>query len=169
MRGTRGKPTRGVRPTTAKTLESLMAILEPVLPGARACDLFAGTGQVGLGFLEKGAASVTFVEGSNEVLRQLQRRLREDADPKGWSWAVQRGKIPAALQSLDGTYDIFWADPPYDWAESKTLLPSLARIAAPEAIVVVEHHHKIVYDEVEGWELYRQSKFGETRLSFFTR
>lgn len=146
-----------------------MAILEPDLPEARACDLFAGTGQVGLGFLERGAKSVTFVEGSNEVVRQLQSRLREEAEPKGWSWSVQRGKIPSVLQTLDGTYDLFWADPPYDWAESESLLTTLAKLAAPDAIVVVEHHHKTVYAEVEGWELYRQSKFGETRLSFFTR
>ena len=169
MRASRGKPGKGVRPTTSKTLESLLAILEPELPGARTCDLFAGTGQVGLGFFERGAASVTFVEGSNDVARQLQRRLREEAEPMGWTWTLQRGRVPGILEGLDQTYDLFWADPPYDWAEAQTLLPVLAKLAAPEAIAVIEHHHKTVYAEVDGWELYRQSKFGETRLSFFTR
>lgn len=168
MRGSRGKPARGVRPTTAKTLESLLAILEPRLEGARACDLFAGTGQVGLGFLEGGAAEVTFVEGSNEVARQLQRRLREEADPHGWSWTLQRGRLPMALKNMTGPYDLFWADPPYDWEDSATLLPALTELAAPDALFVVEHHHKTPYVEVEGWRLVRQSKFGETRLSFFS-
>lgn len=168
MRGARGKPTRGVRPTTAKTLESLLAILQPRLEGARACDLFAGTGQVGLGLLEGGAASVTFVEGSVEVARQLQRRLRTEADPQGWSWALSRGKIPAALAGLSGPYDLFWADPPYDWDDHAKLLPTLAKFAAPEAWAVIEHHHKTPYLEGAGWRLVRQKKFGETRLSFFS-
>ena len=167
MRGQRGKPTRGVRPTTAKTLESLLAILEPRLEGARACDLFAGTGQVGLGFLEAGAASVAFVEGSNEVGRELQRRLRAEADCIEGAWSLQRGKIPAVLKSLSGPFDLFWADPPYDWDDFSSLLPELATLAAPGAWAVIEHHHKTPYTEVNGWVLVRQSKFGETRLSFF--
>lgn len=158
-----GKPLKGVRPTTSKTLESLLAILDPDLPGARAVDLFAGTGQVGIGFLRAGAASVTFVESAAPVARALQQRLAGEPG----EWSLQKGSLPQALSALSGTFDLFWADPPYDWKEWAALLPGAAPRANPDAILVVEHHHKTPYAAVDGWELYREKKFGETRLSFF--
>lgn len=158
-----GKPLKGVRPTTSKTLESLLAILAPDLPDARVVDLFAGTGQVGIGFLQAGAASVTFVEAAPKVARALQVRL---AGVEG-EWALHKGQLPQALSSLRGRFDIFWADPPYDWEDWAVLLPASAPLASPGALLVVEHHHKTPYAEVAGWELYREKKFGETRLSFF--
>lgn len=165
MRNRRDKPARGVRPTTAKVLESLLGILTPQLEDARAMDLFAGTGQVGLSFLERGARSVHFVEAASEVARALQSRLRAEAEVGQTS--LSRGKIPAVLQTLHGPFDLFWADPPYDWEGYATLLPALAALAAPEAVAVVEHHHKTPYAETAGWKLYRQRDFGETRLSFY--
>ena len=163
--GRLGKPTRGVRPTTAKVLESLLGILAPHLEDARAMDLFAGTGQVGLSFLERGARSVQFVEAVSEVARSLQSRLRAEAEVEQAS--LCRGKIPAVLQTLQGPFDLFWADPPYDWEGYATLLPALAPLAGSEAIAVVEHHHKTPYAECAGWKLYRRRDFGETRLSFY--
>lgn len=167
MRNRRDKPARGVRPTTAKVLESLLAILRPMLDGVRAVDLFAGTGQVGLRFLEGGASSVHFVEGSPEVARALQGRLK-DSRTEGAAHLV-RGKIPSALKGLPGPFDLFWADPPYDWDSSALLLPALAPLAAAGAVLVVEHHHKTPYRGSHGWRLYRERDFGETRLSFFRR
>lgn len=160
-----GKPAKGVRPTTAKVAESLLAILAPELPGARAVDLFAGTGQIGLGFFCGGAESVLFVEGNPGVARALRARLL--GEKKDARWSVCRSPLPQALGLLEGPYDLFWADPPYDWNEAEILLCGLAPHAAPGAILAVEHHHKTPYLPIAGWELYREKKFGETRLSFF--
>lgn len=160
------KPLKGVRPTTGKVLESLLAILAPDLLDARAVDLFAGTGRVGLGFLEQGAARVDFVEADAKVASVLQGRLKAE-EPDRARWRLLRGTLPAAARRLEGRYGIFWADPPYDWNGVDTLLPALAPFAEPGALLVVEHHHKTAYGESEGWELYRQEKHGETRLSFF--
>jgi len=162
MRNRRDKPARGVRPTTAKVLESLLAILAPMLEGVRALDLFAGTGQVGLRFLEGGARSVHFVEGGEAVARALQPRLRTVAEAH-----LIRGKIPNALKGLPGPFDLIWADPPYDWEGASSLLPALVPLATAGAVFVVEHHHKVPYLEGYGWKLYRVREFGETRLSFF--
>lgn len=161
-----GKQVKGVRPTTSKVLESLLAILEPDLPDLRAVDLFAGTGQVGLGFLERGAQSVLFIEGNPGVASSLKKRLKKEAGSDD-EWSVCIGKIPQVLQTLKGPFDLFWADPPYDWSFSSALLEGVAPHAAPGAILAVEHHHKTVYEGKDGWNPYRVKKFGETRLSFF--
>lgn len=158
------KPLRGVRPTTAKVLESLLAILADTSQGARVLDLFAGTGEVGLRLQDQGAAEVTFVEFEARVAERLRQRLRAR---KPGQWRLVVGKIPGVLSRLEGRFGLMVADPPYDWASPSTLLPALASLAEPGAVLVVEHHHKTRYDDAAGWRLYRQQKYGETRLSFF--
>jgi 16S rRNA (guanine966-N2)-methyltransferase len=143
----------------------MMAILAPDSEGVRALDLFAGTGRVGLKLLDQGAGEVTFVESDAKAASELRRRLKGSEH-----WPACRllvGRIPKVLERLQGRFSLMLADPPYDWEGSATLLPLLAAHAEPEAILVVEHHHKTLYPESDGWSLYRQQKYGETRLSFF--
>lgn len=144
-----------------------MGVLRPHCEGARALDLFAGTGQVGLGLLDQEAAEVVFVEGDRRVAQDLRRHLKqsEHAD----RCHLVTGRIPQVLSKLEGQYCLILADPPYDWDQPETLLPAASPLATPGAILVVEHHHKTPYQSSEQWELERQQKFGETRLSYFKK
>lgn len=148
-----------------KVLESLLAILGPDSEGARALDLFAGTGEVGMRLLNQGAKEVTFVEADAKVAAVLGRRIRQSEHCAACRLLL--GPIPKILERLRGRYSLLLADPPYDWNGSATLLSALAPAAEPRAILVVEHHHKTPYQDSNGWVLYRQQKYGETRLSFF--
>lgn len=153
-----------MRPTTAKILESMMAVLEPRCEGVRALDLFAGTGQVGLSLLDQGAAEVVFVEADRRVAQDLRRLFRSK---EGCQLLV--GRIPQVLSKLEGQYGLILVDPPYDWDQPESLLPATATLALPGATLVVEHHHKTPYEASSEWELERQQKFGETRLSYFLK
>ena len=55
-------PGPGTRPLSDRVKQTLFAILEPELEGARVLDLFAGSGAGGIEALSRGAASATFVE-----------------------------------------------------------------------------------------------------------
>jgi 16S rRNA (guanine966-N2)-methyltransferase len=55
-------PGAGTRPLADRVKQTLFAILEPDLDGARVLDLFAGSGAAGIEALSRGAASATFVE-----------------------------------------------------------------------------------------------------------
>ena len=55
-------PVPGLRPTADRVRESLFNWLQPLVPGARCLDLFAGTGALGLEAASRGAAEVTLVE-----------------------------------------------------------------------------------------------------------
>lgn len=48
-------PGMEVRPTTDRIKETLFNILNPELPGCRFLDLFAGSGQMGLEAVSRGA------------------------------------------------------------------------------------------------------------------
>lgn len=65
-------PVPGLRPSADAQRETLFNWLQPVLPGAAAVDLFAGTGALGLEAASRGAAAVLLVEKNPQVVRQLQ-------------------------------------------------------------------------------------------------
>ena len=55
---------KDTRPTTDKTKETLFNVMQFDVPGAYFLDLFAGSGQIGLEALSRGAAYAVFVENS---------------------------------------------------------------------------------------------------------
>ena len=58
-----------IRPTTDNVKEALFNILQFDIEGRRVLDLFAGTGQLGIECLSRGAASATFVDKDRDALR----------------------------------------------------------------------------------------------------
>ena len=146
-----------VRPTTGKVLESLLATLEPCWEGARVLDLFAGSGTLGRAAKECGAREVVCVEGHARVAATLRGQGK-----------VIVGVLPAALQKLQGPFDVVLGDPPYGCAEGPLTLLALEPLLAEGAWVAWEHHHKDPYpDRFGGCELWRRRRFGETALSYY--
>ena len=153
-----------MRPTTAKTREALVATLQPYLePESRGLDLFAGTGSLGLALLEAGCGQMTFVEADKRSLKFLYAAV----EGKG---RVVWGELPQALSKLSGLYDIVVADPPYNSPQGPATLRALLPYLAPGALVVFEYHHKEGYpQELEGLQLWKHKRFGETALTFWRR
>jgi 16S rRNA (guanine966-N2)-methyltransferase len=128
-----------VRPTTDRVKEALFSALQPLLPGARVLDLFAGSGQLGLEALSRGAASVTLVERSRPALDTLRRNI--EVVGLAGTHVVGRDVAAALREPLPGEpFDLVLLDPPYHHpkAELATLLAALVAHLAPAATVVLE-------------------------------
>ncbi len=156
------------RSATDRLRETLFAILEPEIGGARVLDLFAGAGTLGIEALSRGAAHATFVERAATALDALRRNLAATG------YGVDRADIHAAnvlafLDGLSGPYDLVFCDPPY--ADSAILATALAhprlRVAlAPEALVVARAHRKHLPALPEGTHLAREKELGQESLLF---
>ncbi|HEX5148810.1 MAG TPA: RsmD family RNA methyltransferase, partial [Candidatus Limnocylindrales bacterium] len=68
-------PGPGTRPLGDRVKQTLFAMLEPDLPGARTLDLFAGSGAAGIEALSRGAGHVTFVERDPAAIRVIAANL----------------------------------------------------------------------------------------------
>lgn len=106
-----------VRPTAEHVRATLLDLLAPDLPNARVLDLFAGTGALGLEAISRGAIGADFVEYRPASIHALRTniaslRLRERTR------LFKRDAMPFAAALVAGSYDIAFADPPY---ESKVL------------------------------------------------
>lgn len=76
-RGRRLKELKGTdtRPTTDQVKEGMFNILQFDIEGRRVLDLFAGTGQLGIEALSRGAASAVFVEARKDAAALVKENL----------------------------------------------------------------------------------------------
>ena len=65
-----------VRPTTDRVKESLFNIIQFDIEGASVLDLFAGSGQLGIEALSRGAKHCTFVDSSNRSIEVVKQNLK---------------------------------------------------------------------------------------------
>lgn len=150
-----------MRPTTNKVREALISTLLPYLPEAMVLDLFAGTGSLGLAALDAGAREAVFIESDPRSLKFLAQ------ETLGRGKAIL-GKLPQALERVQGKFDIIVADPPYNSPEGPLTLQQAANLLTPEGWLVFEHHHKEDYpDDTPLLTLVKRKRFGETALSFW--
>lgn len=110
MRGKRLKEPANydIRPTTDKVKESIFNIIQFDIEGRRVLDLFAGTGQLGIECLSRGAAEVTFVDQSREAIAIV----KENINSCGFKASVIQDDSISFL-NRGGKYDIILLDPPY--------------------------------------------------------
>lgn len=99
------------RPTTDKVKESLFNIIQFELEGRRVLDLYAGTGQLGLEALSRGAERCTFVDQRREATALVRENLQlcrfEDRA------RVIQGESLSFLSACREKFDIVFLDPPY--------------------------------------------------------
>lgn len=171
-RGRRLKVPKGqsLRPTSARVKEALFDILPHDLSGAKVLDLFAGTGNVTIEALSRGAAEALLVDASAEsgkAIRENLRRLRLAGRTKVWIVPVIRAV--KLLARRGETFDLIFLDPPYEqrWVGSTLKAIADGGMLRPAGIIVAEHSvREPVEPRYGALALYDQRKYGDTLLSF---
>ena len=161
-----------IRPTSDRVKESLFNILGSEVEGKVVLDLFAGTGNLGIEALSRGAKRVIFVEKGRQALRLIQTNLdqlgladRSEILPKDVNRAI------GILKQRGEGFDLILMDPPYEKGLIQRTLMKLNThpIYHRDSILVIEHNRREPLPHVlEGWNLIRQQKIGDTLLSFLT-
>jgi 16S rRNA (guanine(966)-N(2))-methyltransferase RsmD len=154
------------RPTTDFAKEGLFNVLQHsvALDGIRVLDLFAGTGNISLEFLSRGAAEVISVEQDRDLFAFMQRTARE-LNENGWR--MVKGDVFTFLNSHRGIYDVVFADPPFhlDGIERIPALVREAGLLGDDGTLILEHHEKTDVSALPGYQ--RTRAYGTIRFSFF--
>jgi 16S rRNA (guanine966-N2)-methyltransferase len=156
-----------LRPTQYRIRQVVFSSLAGRVPGARALDLFAGTGSYGIEALSRGAASAVFVEQNEEAVECIRANLRHCR----LTGEIVREDVAAYLHRPPGPgFDLVFADPPYlktrgclaDDPLPDTIRPHLAA----DGLLVWEHFAGNRPEGLTGWEVVRHRTYGETGLTF---
>ena len=160
-------PRAGLRPTKAITRQAMFNIIGSRVRRAKACDLYAGGGSLGIEALSRGAASVVFVEQHATVFRFLRANLKGLPDA-----TIVRGDVLRVLKKLAGVgFDLIIADPPYMHGLVQATIDRAAEfgVLGPDGWFVAEHHRQEVPSAPDGWETIKQGTYGETLVSVLRR
>lgn len=154
------------RPTTDFAKEGLFNVLQHSVPleDIRVLDLFAGTGNISLEFLSRGAREVISVDQDKRLFDFMQRTSRELGET---GWRMVKGDVFTFLNSHRGVYDIVFADPPFRMEEIERI-PDLvlqSGLLGTEGMLIVEHHEKVDLSHVHGYQ--RTRTYGLIHFSFF--
>ena len=164
-----------IRPTSDKVKGALFNMLEPV-EGCSVVDFYAGTGNLGLEALSRGATEVIFVEKAPDSLKLISENFQSfginpwNPDEKARIIPSDVSKAFYLLHQEGKKFDILLADPPYETGVLKRLQNLLMEypILKPDGVFAVEHGSKDT--ELAGefpYPLVRQKKYGDTLLTLF--
>ena len=162
---------QALRPTAARVKEALFNILPRDLTGVKILDLFAGTGNVSIEALSRGAAEAILVDSSTaagNVIRENLRRLRLMARTKVWIAPVSRAL--RLLAHRGESFDMIFLDPPYEHHLVEKSLKIIARgsLLRQDGVLVAEHSlREPVESHYDSLVLSDQRRYGTTLLSFF--
>lgn len=136
------KTTEGLdtRPTTDKIKETLFNILQMDVPNSYFLDLFAGSGQIGLEALSRGAAYAVFIENNRKAAKCIEDNIEFTKFTK--ESRLLTTDVITGLHSLEGkyTFDIIFMDPPYHQGLEEDVIRFLSRsnILKPSTRIIVE-------------------------------
>lgn len=158
------------RPTTGKVKEGVFSALQFDIEGRRVLDLFAGTGQLGIEALSRGAAECTFVDRRRDAARLVRDNLAACG-------LADRGRVVCGdalqfLASAQGKYDLVFLDPPYAGELLERSLEALERfdILAGHGIIVAESPADKPLPALDApLRVYREYRYGRIRVAICRR
>ena len=168
-RGRRLKELEGMdtRPTTDRVKEGLFNVIQFDIEGRRVLDLFAGTGQLGIEALSRGARECVFVDNSPASLALV----RQNLEICGFQGTVVRADALEYLRRC-GKFDLVFIDPPYHAGLYEDVLNAVFSfdILTEGGIILVESMRGESMPEPSG--PYRKGKtynYGKISLTLYTR
>lgn len=140
-RGLRLRPVAGTRtrPTTDRVKENIFNLIQDAVYGATALDLFAGTGQLGVEALSRGAAHCDFVEHTKAACQTIRANIA--AAHLEQRAALHQTEATQFLQNAKKNfYDLIFLDPPYggEILERALLFTERFDILATNGIIICE-------------------------------
>ncbi len=155
-----------VRPTTDRVKEALFSIIQFELEGRRVLDLFAGSGQLGIEALSRGAASAVFVDAARASVQVVRENL--EAVKLAQSAQVFQMDSLAFLAGSCGPFDLVFLDPPYGAGLLQKALPLAARRMAPGGVMICEAPlQEELPEQAEEYRLARRYPYGKISLAVY--
>lgn len=162
-RGTRleSLPGDDTRPTSERVKEAIFSSLQFEVQGRRVLDLFAGSGQMGLEALSRGAESCMFIDASREAMAYIKKNAEKTR-------LFDRSKFLVSdfrtyIGKATGQFDLVFIDPPYALGVAGDAVRRLIEkdLLAPNAIIVAESGNEDIFggDVPKGIQVMKSARY----------
>lgn len=159
------------RPTSERAKEAVFSMLQFEIEGREVLDLFAGSGQMGLEAVSRGAASATFVDKSKEAAAIIGKNIEKTRLSD--SCRMFCADVSDYIRTVRGRkrFDIVFIDPPYVLRAVPQVLDQLlsAELLKPTSTVVCESEESDIFEGnpqlKDRFEILRCAKYGMAHIT----
>ena len=156
-----------IRPTTDNVKEALFNIIQFDIEGRRVLDLFAGTGQLGIEALSRGAKSCVFIDESREAVKIVKENLKAC----GLSAPVLQENALNYLRRGE-RFDLIFVDPPYDAGLYEPVLNTLNSVdnLSDGGIIICEARRETELPELPApYRKGKEYRYGKVKICIYTK
>ena len=155
-----------VRPTTDFAKESLFNILHNYYDyeSCKVADLFCGTGNITYEFLSRGCPDIISVDDNHHCCAFVKKTIESF---KMEHARVVRADVFSFLKNNIETYDLIFADPPYN-LDGIDRIPALVfekKLLRENGTLIVEHGERTDLSQHPNFQ--EKRKYGNVHFSFF--
>ena len=159
---------RDVRPTPERVKEGLFSALQFDIEGRRVLDLFAGSGQLSVEALSRGAECAVLVDNSAASVKAMRSNI-ESCGFDDKARIVQTDYASFCAMCRD-TFDIVFLDPPYLEGLLVPAIKSVLPLVSDYGVIVCEHPPEVeVPQEVGGFKVNRSYRYGKVFVSVYRK
>ena len=155
-----------VRPTTDFAKESLFNIINNhfEFDSIKVADLFCGTGNITYEFLSRECPDIVSVDENYHCSEFVKKTILDFKLPKG---KVIKADVFSFLKNNLETYDIIFADPPYDLKKLEEIAPLVfeKKMIRENGWLIIEHGEKTDLSLQPHFK--EKRKYGNVHFSFF--
>lgn len=155
-----------VRPTTDRIKEAVFSIIQFETEGRVFLDLFAGSGQMGIEALSRGAKTAYLVDNSKKSIDTIKRNLKTtklEKDAKVFSMDYH-----SFLAMCSERFDIAFLDPPYRTGMLQDSIETIAEMMKDTGIIIAENPlNEEILSNYGNFVLDRQYRYGKIKISTF--
>lgn len=155
-----------VRPTTDRIKEAVFSIVQFQIQGRSFLDLFAGSGQMGIEALSRGAESATFVDNRRQSVEIVKKNLKKtnlSANAK-----VFNMDSLSFLSMKKDSYDLVFLDPPYKTGLLQSALESVTGVVKKSGIIICENPvDEQLPEQLSDFLLDRAYRYGKIKITTY--
>ena len=158
------------RPTTDRVKEAVFSVIQFEVETARVLDLFAGTGQLGIEALSRGAKSAVFVDSRKDACQLVKENLKRTHLAE--QAQVIQSDYLSYLKHCHEIFDLIFLDPPYAEVFLENALKSISEIdiLADCGIIMCERPAEKSLDmEIPGLQRGKDYRYGNTWVTLFRK
>ena len=154
------------RPTSERIKEAIFSSIQFDVEGRKVLDLFAGSGQMGLEALSRGAQKATFIDSSREAMDIVKQNAKATGFFDVCHYLVSDWKNYIRKASGREQFDLVFVDPPYAMQCCADAANYLAEknLIIPGAIVVLESGEEeidMADERLLGYRVIKSTHYGK--------
>lgn len=155
------------RPTSQNVKEAIFSMIQFEIEGKRALDLFAGSGQLGIEALSRGATFCTFVENNKQAKAVVERNI-EHCGLGDCAQVVLTDAI--SFTKRNAKYDLVFLDPPYHTDLIVRAMQNLQQNVSDDGIIICETaSDEKLPENFADFSVYRVKRHGKTKISVYRK